>query len=474
VQTHATGSGSGRDRGCRAWEVYHVYFTNSGGTGSTAEFWAASGTGLSWGNTFVNTGAAFTGWNHEAQIFLDRDSPVANYGFPIPPNGYGVCGPGNTPATFTVTVGASGAITGTGFNTSWAVGSVVVIGTTQAYPISAVASSTSMTVGQNPTSGYPSTGSGITMEVGSNWDANAGNNGSQGGPCIDQLGRGKGDLIANATDAATQNNGLWPGPYDTSAVSGETAVVLAATGNSSYKDGDVLTVVQSGASGMQLEVTCTTGDTSCPGTTATGTIIQYRVTAEGTGYTKATGLSTTGGTGSGATVTIPGYIEWPSQSFEPAYWWDETLTGPNIGAPYADSGGNNEQQNRDWYIQAGSTAQTSPTSPFNGSTGTGWGTLANRPTTCTAGPGGTYYTSPTGSYGVAYFDTGANQLYVCTATNTWTAVYTPYTYPHPLDTSGSTSGGSTVNGGTTITGGAKITRYVPKTRTLAELLFGVK
>ena len=27
---------------------------------------------------------------------------------------------------------------------------------------------------------------------------------------------------------------------------------------------------------------------------------------------------------------------------------------------------------------------------------------------------------------------GEGELYVCTATNTWTAIYRPYTYPHPL------------------------------------------
>jgi hypothetical protein len=82
---------------------------------------------------------------------------------------------------------------------------------------------------------------------------------------------------------------------------------------------------------------------------------------------------------------------------------------------------------------------------FDGTAGTGYGPLASRPSTCTAGPGGTYGTSPTGSYGVAYFATDANggngELYVCTATNTWTGIYQPYTYPHPL-VSGSSSTGT--------------------------------
>jgi hypothetical protein len=42
------------------------------------------------------------------------------------------------------------------------------------------------------------------------------------------------------------------------------------------------------------------------------------------------------------------------------------------------------------------------------------------PGTCTASP-------PQG-----FWKTDTNTLYKCTATNTWTAYYTPYTYPHPL------------------------------------------
>jgi hypothetical protein len=48
----------------------------------------------------------------------------------------------------------------------------------------------------------------------------------------------------------------------------------------------------------------------------------------------------------------------------------------------------------------------------------GTGLLSARPSTC--------------STFQAYFATDQNTLYQCTATNTWTAYYTPYTYPHPL------------------------------------------
>ena len=100
------------------------------------------------------------------------------------------------------------------------------------------------------------------------------------------------------------------------------------------------------------------------------------------------------------------------------------------------------QANRDYYDAVSASAQTSATSPFNGTTGMGFGTLANRPTTCT------HTTAPNGENGggVAYWATdqgswnasGADGvLYRCGATNTWSLAYVPYTYPHPLQSGGS-------------------------------------
>jgi hypothetical protein len=85
-------------------------------------------------------------------------------------------------------------------------------------------------------------------------------------------------------------------------------------------------------------------------------------------------------------------------------------------------------QNRDNYDAVSVNAQSSSTSPFNGTTGMGFGTLANRPTSCTTN-------STESGAGVGYFatDQGAQgTLYTCSATNTWAVFYTPYTYPHPL------------------------------------------
>jgi hypothetical protein len=109
-------------------------------------------------------------------------------------------------------------------------------------------------------------------------------------------------------------------------------------------------------------------------------------------------------------------------------------------------------QEREFYINAGNL-QSSSSSPFNGTTGIGIGTLANRPSTCTpttsglamdAGYGGVGYwavdqgswNSGSLSYQIAGAGTTYTQglLYTCTATNTWTNTYTPYNYPHPLVT----------------------------------------
>lgn len=120
-------------------------------------------------------------------------------------------------------------------------------------------------------------------------------------------------------------------------------------------------------------------------------------------------------------------------------------------------------EGRDFYNAVSATAQTTSSSPFDGTTGVGHGTLAKRPTTCA------HTTSPDGDEGggVAYWATdqgtwnqsGSNPqgvnvsgedgvLYRCSATNTWTVHYTPYTYPHPLQGFvAATGSGSGLKGG---------------------------
>jgi hypothetical protein len=97
---------------------------------------------------------------------------------------------------------------------------------------------------------------------------------------------------------------------------------------------------------------------------------------------------------------------------DPEYIW--SITEPNNGGVTNYSQVTNANSpyiaaNRDYYQQVSS---------FNGTVGVGVGLLSARPATCT----------PV----VGYWATDTNTLYKCLTTNTWTAAYTPYTYPHPL------------------------------------------
>jgi len=128
-------------------------------------------------------------------------------------------------------------------------------------------------------------------------------------------------------------------------------------------------------------------------------------------------------------------------------------TGAKIDGNFTDQGSVpiHVQADRDYYNAVSASLQSSATSPFNGTTGIGRGTLANRPTTCT------HTTSPDGDEGGGVFYWATDQgswcsgcddgvLYRCSATNAWTVHYTPYTYPHPLVEGGGGGGGSSTGG----------------------------
>ncbi len=141
--------------------------------------------------------------------------------------------------------------------------------------------------------------------------------------------------------------------------------------------------------------------------------------------------------------TYFGYPCWrqPGRDFaanlKPMYIWNNRWsdTGTKIDMLVATPWGtanpsvdDHIKPQRDYYNAVSASMQTSPTSPFNGSTGMGFGTLANRPTACTtnaleSGGGVGYFATDQGPEGT---------LYRCAATNTWVAHYSPYTYPHPL------------------------------------------
>jgi hypothetical protein len=117
---------------------------------------------------------------------------------------------------------------------------------------------------------------------------------------------------------------------------------------------------------------------------------------------------------------------WCAQSSEPAYLW--LNRAPNGGTMSVDNDHNGTgawiQPNRDFYNEASS---------FTGTAGVGVGPVANRPSTCTTGVG--YWATDEGKWNSR--NAGPDgRLYKCVETNTWTLYYTPYTYPHPMQTGG--------------------------------------
>jgi hypothetical protein len=142
------------------------------------------------------------------------------------------------------------------------------------------------------------------------------------------------------------------------------------------------------------------------------------------------------GQGNYISGTTPSTTGWVSEALDPIYQWGDFFTGgANVNSPIGVNSGK-LLANRDYFPQAAGV-QISPTSPFNGTSGTGWGTLANRPTTCTPAVG--YFATDQGNWNQSGSG-GQGELFVCTATNTWTLHYEPYAYPHPLTSGTVTSG----------------------------------
>jgi len=167
-----------------------------------------------------------------------------------------------------------------------------------------------------------------------------------------------------------------------------------------------------------------------------------------------------------STLGCPSYSgSWPNQASEPVYIWDTTYNAPAhegndtfISLYPQGANGPAILENQDYYLQCPNYNE--PSCTFNGSIsgsthgGVGQGTLASKPATCTPYVG--YWATDQGSWNQSGSG-GQGVLYVCTATNTWTSYYTPYTYPHPLNTTASQAGG--VASGVGLASGTAIKPY---------------
>lgn len=96
-------------------------------------------------------------------------------------------------------------------------------------------------------------------------------------------------------------NAALPGVFiaEVDGVHGIKTVTLGSGGTTTYAINDVLTVVQSGASGGTVKVT----------TVATGVVTGIVWLTAGTGYSVATALATTGGGGTGCTINVTAVVD---------------------------------------------------------------------------------------------------------------------------------------------------------------------
>lgn len=437
-ETHATGHAA-NDRGGRATETYgnlYAKAVNQDATGRTPRSMVdiQSGSGLVWGNT-INTGAI--------QSFVTMSTTRRNSAtyFQTPnPIGFGYVGPYPT-ATGTVSVSGTTVTKtgGTNFDPTWPAGTMIyIVGGSQTSVSSITRSSDTATATTASPHGW-ATGDLVKITGATGGDGAYYNVESR---AITVTGSSTFTYAMNGTPSASAAGTLFAGiNLKTIAFGGQEPGAGASGGISSVNSTTSITLTAAHTG------TAFTGATYYVGSAWDGNTDAYGYpaldqTGRGRGYL-LTGVHPNKVIGAGQPGA--GTIAWPNQVLEPVYIWKNSGT-PEVTA-YSNGSTNLIQADRDYYEQS-SGIQTSPGdllgtpgSPFNGLTGTGWGTFANRPPRCE--PGVAYWAIDQGSWNQSASNPhGVNQagaqgrLYIATGVNTWGTVapyvYEPYTYPHPL------------------------------------------
>ena len=134
------------------------------------------------------------------------------------------------------------------------------------------------------------------------------------------------------------------------------------------------------------------------------------------------------GTMPSAINSTTGTIAWVHEALDPVYSWNNTWSSDGGCGGCGEISVMNPDVltiNQDYY----SSVLSSSCSGASCTTGVGSGTLAARPANCTTGTA--FWATDQGSWNSSGIG-GQGVLYKCTATNTWTLSYTPFTFPHPL------------------------------------------
>jgi len=239
--------------------------------------------------------------------------------------------------------------------------------------------------------------------TGSNWDENTSS--TTGYHCIDDPGRGAGDLLTGT------HNGNWPANF------------TYTSSNSSI--GQLIT--DSNNHNERLNSFGTTGSSPPVWSTSGGTVTDGTVSWTDQGLAKV----------NSARGNI---IAYPRQASEPIYaGWLETFNPSSAAGAtyYLDQSSGRVVRNTDIFL-FGDCASGGGTQ----SGGVCVGTLASRQTNCSAGVA--YWATDQGSWNSSGGNninsySGQGVLYQCNPANTWTAYYTPLTYPHPLIPGGGTA-----------------------------------